>query len=280
MNRPLLLFVSLAACNVGHMVGQNQNHQNAVTCAAMLCGGTTVCVDSACVEPTGTCGGIAGLQCPNSERCVDDPRDNCDPTNGGADCGGVCVPAPSANDAGSDAGTPPLSDGGTKPMECGGHRPNPPMCPSGYTCVDDPNSCSMAVDCPGICVKDPDVLRWCGGLTANPYNCEVGKVCVDHPYRASMAVDHPGICIKKTFCGGIAGIQCPGTLQCVDDPSDNCDPNNGGADCGGYCVFTKSMGMCGGFAGFQCASALRCVDDLDDCDPTDGGADCSGLCVP
>lgn len=38
------------------------------------------------------------------------------------------------------------------------------------------------------------------------------------------------------FCGGIAAIQCPEGLVCVDDPTDSCDPQQGGADCGGICV--------------------------------------------
>jgi hypothetical protein len=38
------------------------------------------------------------------------------------------------------------------------------------------------------------------------------------------------------FCGGFAAIQCPEGLICVDDPHDSCDPNQGGADCGGVCV--------------------------------------------
>ncbi|MCH9697591.1 MAG: Kazal-type serine protease inhibitor domain protein [Gammaproteobacteria bacterium] len=38
------------------------------------------------------------------------------------------------------------------------------------------------------------------------------------------------------LCGGIAGLQCPKGLMCIDDPKDNCDPNNGGADCSGICV--------------------------------------------
>jgi hypothetical protein len=41
------------------------------------------------------------------------------------------------------------------------------------------------------------------------------------------------------FCGGIAGIACPEGLVCVDDPSDSCDPEQGGADCGGICVKPK-----------------------------------------
>jgi hypothetical protein len=37
-------------------------------------------------------------------------------------------------------------------------------------------------------------------------------------------------------CGGFAGLACPADLRCVDDPGDSCDPNHGGADCGGICV--------------------------------------------
>ena len=37
------------------------------------------------------CGGIANIPCPGNLVCIDDPRDNCCPQTGGADCGGVCV---------------------------------------------------------------------------------------------------------------------------------------------------------------------------------------------
>ena len=40
---------------------------------------------------------------------------------------------------------------------------------------------------------------------------------------------------KAVFCGGFAGIPCAEGYVCVDDPSDDCDPNQGGADCGGIC---------------------------------------------
>ena len=39
------------------------------------------------------CGGFAGLACPDELSCVDDPNDDCDPDQGGADCIGVCEPA-------------------------------------------------------------------------------------------------------------------------------------------------------------------------------------------
>lgn len=43
-----------------------------------------------CVTPT-FCGGFAGIRCPSGLTCYDDPRDDCDPKRGGADCGGVCL---------------------------------------------------------------------------------------------------------------------------------------------------------------------------------------------
>lgn len=45
------------------------------------------------------------------------------------------------------------------------------------------------------------------------------------------------------FCGGIAGFPCPGEGTCVDDPRDDCDPENGGADCGGLCQ-CLALGLC------------------------------------
>ncbi|SFN65537.1 Kazal-type serine protease inhibitor family protein [Nitrosospira briensis] len=36
------------------------------------------------------CGGIAGIPCPEGKTCVDNPKDDCDPKRGGADCPGIC----------------------------------------------------------------------------------------------------------------------------------------------------------------------------------------------
>ncbi|MCB1325670.1 MAG: hypothetical protein H7A21_09080 [Spirochaetales bacterium] len=38
------------------------------------------------------CGGFAGFGCEAGLHCVDDSTDACDPTAGGADCGGLCLP--------------------------------------------------------------------------------------------------------------------------------------------------------------------------------------------
>lgn len=50
------------------------------------CDGLGVCVKDK------MCGGFAGFACDvKGQVCVDDPRDDCDPKKGGADCGGLCM---------------------------------------------------------------------------------------------------------------------------------------------------------------------------------------------
>jgi len=56
---------------------------------------------------------------------------------------------------------------------------------------------------------------------------------VDYPPKGSSAYGNKE---PKQMCGGIAGFPCPDGKKCVDDPSDNCDPARGGADCSGICV--------------------------------------------
>ena len=63
----------------------------APVCNAGRCG---VTIPECPAEPSDGlifCGGIAGIQCPAGFECVDDPRDDCSPCRGGADCGGICV---------------------------------------------------------------------------------------------------------------------------------------------------------------------------------------------
>ncbi|KAL5882853.1 hypothetical protein ACKVWC_001856 [Pyricularia oryzae] len=78
----------------------------------------------------------------------------------------------------------------------------------------------------------------CGGFRPTPKSCARGQVCIDDPYAGGcgMACDMPGICVEPTFCGGLANVQCADGKMCVDDNRDDCDPENGGRDCGGICV--------------------------------------------
>jgi hypothetical protein len=61
---------------------------------------------------------------------------------------------------------------------------------------------------------------------------------VDYPPKGSPAY---GDKEPRQMCGGIAGFPCPAGKTCVDDPSDNCDPTRGGADCSGICVSSPAQ---------------------------------------
>jgi hypothetical protein len=172
------------------------------------------------------CGGFAGIACDEGLVCADDPSDDCDPNNGGADCGGVCVEA-------------------EEPAHCGGIAGI--ACEFGETCVDDPSDdcdpTTTGADCGGICVPaelgcghdgDCDAGEFCDFSQVNPvclYDIECGT-CTPDP--------------EVKHCGGFAGIACDEGEECIDDPSDDCELTaQGGADCGGICVPAEKPG-CGG----------------------------------
>lgn len=63
-------------------------------CSLMKCASGTICTHTgnttaSCIAPK-FCGGIAAFSCPDPLECVDNPFDSCDPSTGGADCGGIC----------------------------------------------------------------------------------------------------------------------------------------------------------------------------------------------
>jgi hypothetical protein len=56
------------------------------------------------------------------------------------------------------------------------------------------------------------------------------------------------------FCGGFGNLPCPGELTCIDDPYDDCDPNGGGADCGGVCVLGPACDPT-----LMCTQVISCI---------------------
>jgi hypothetical protein len=238
------------------------------------------------------CGGIAGLPCPDGFVCVDDPRDDCDPATGGADCIGICV----------------------RERMCGGIAGIP--CPAGFVCIDDPrDDCDPAAggaDCPGICVrkvKDPCATIRCRPGTRCCPNC--GGICIpdEIPCSNELCVSEPcnqAVCGPGEYCCNESCSRCVGLGQgCTREfcppelpPGEPCGRNRCGA--GEYCCNPscgvcaplgarcaavvcdpEPGGLCGGFANIPCPDGFVCVDDPNDrCDPATGGADCSGICVP
>ena len=110
---------------------------------------------------------------------------------------------------------------------CGGFAGTP--CPGIGRCVDDPtDNCDPAAggnDCIGICSCIENIA------------CKLGTHFDSDPNVCSCVPDAP----RGPQCGGFAGIPCPGMGRCVDDPTDDCDPKAGGADCIGICSCIQNV---------------------------------------
>jgi hypothetical protein len=101
------------------------------------------------------CGGFLGLQCSEGYACKDDPRDDCDPHRGGADCNGLCV------DDGLACTIPGRKYVATSPAACAAIRF---YCQPGLTAFFDECGCGC---------EPPRRGTTCGGnlCGANEYCC-------------------------------------------------------------------------------------------------------------
>nr|WP_143341430.1 hypothetical protein [Crenothrix polyspora] len=79
------------------------------------------------------------------------------------------------------------------------------------------------------------------GFSSTPktFSAFIKKLRSTHPKAGTFVnVKATESCLKiakPQLCGGIASIACPTGQLCVDDPSDTCNPKQGGADCSGIC---------------------------------------------
>ncbi len=107
---------------------------------------------------------------------------------------------------------------------------------------------------PQACLTIYDPVCGCDGNTHS-------NACV--AAARGVSVRHEGPCTRDApFCGGIAGFPCPGQGKCIDDPSDDCDPNNGGADCGGICICPRTATCAPGSHWDSNPAVCRCVPNL------------------
>jgi hypothetical protein len=126
-------------------------------------------------------------------------------------------------------------------QECGGEKPVLDICPPHLT----PSFIKRVAAPTALAVRqDTPTNQVCGGGRPESYPpCPAGQACIADPLKPGScgpACDQPGICIENTMCGGIAGFLCEKQGQiCVDDPRDDCDPNEGGSDCAGVCVWPQ-----------------------------------------
>jgi len=152
-------------------------------------------------------------------------------------------------------------------QSCGG--PLSLACPKGTFCSTPAGTCPGPKQF-GRCAPEPEV---CTDLFRPVCGCDgqtYSNACFANAAGASVL--HDGPCAVKQFCGGFAGIPCPGSGVCVDDPSDDCDPKNGGADCGGICLCRQTQ-LCRVGSHFDSSPAMcACVPD--------NGAPCGSVTCP
>lgn len=132
-----------------------------------------------------------------------------------------------------------------------------------WCAVNDPFCCG-----PSTCQPKQPVQPACCDPATKPANGIEGVWCcgdgswqydIGSGNQSMSCGSHGGagsVCAPKQ-CGGFAGIPCGANEECIDDPTDSCDPKNGGADCGGICVAKSTPcgpSTCG--AGEVCCNPL------------------------
>lgn len=255
-----------AARNAESLSAAHQRGPENDPCAAVRCRGGTECVvidgSPSCVENDTDINPCAAVTCLVGNTCeLIDGKPECVPVDASACAAVLCGPGTSCQEIDGEGVCTPLEP---EVDACATVR-----CAAGTECV--------VVDGRAEC--QPTEPNPCAAVL-----CEVGSICevIDGEAQCTAVESGP-------FCGGFAGIECPGAGICADDPSDDCDPDNGGADCGGLCE-CNSLGLCvPGFIFDASPSVCGCVPEpetnpcaLVDCFPnqTCEVRDGEAVCVP
>jgi hypothetical protein len=238
----------------------------------------------------GVCGGPRSLTCRKTEYCLT-PANTCP----GSDQLGVCRARPQIC---PNVVIPVCGcDGKTYANACEAARAGASVAHQG-ACT--PPACTSSSDCAAgsFCQKPTGACGGTGTCALEPQLCSDifnpvcgcdGKTYANACFAsaAGAIVASTGACPPVQTCGGIAGIPCPGGGKCVDDPTDDCDPNNGGADCVGICSCIETV-LC--VQGFHFDSSPQICGCVPDAPVTCGGVTCPrgqvccnascGICTP
>lgn len=179
-------------------------------------------------------------------------------TDGGSGGSGSGGATDGSASAGSDSGS-----GSSGSTGSGGSDGTAGDTAGGGACPpNDAFNCSAPVDCDAMDCGDPWSWFDADGCMRMP--CQMGMdSCPDGERCYAPAMD--GGCVGSTIfcedsdmgcacggtddcggsfclpmdlpatCGGFAGGACPDGTECLDVPTDDCDPMNGGSDCPGIC---------------------------------------------
>lgn len=137
------------------------------------------------------------------------------------------------------------------------------LCAQGTNCVEDENGNAECVPVTGCAAMLCGPYDICVEDAAGNGTCKLADPCMAMKCAAGTICTSTGIakaaCIKPPACGGFAGIQCKSPLECVDSPFDSCDPDNGGADCGGICQCTILAKCAAGYEFNKDPAVCGCV---------------------